>query len=289
MATTVTADAVVDHDWEYRMRRQRVRKRYMHDVLLEYFVVEGHQQAAEAFCKESGCSDIASLGAMEHRVAIRGAIAAGDIADAVRRLNRLDPSILEDIDLKFLVWRQQFVEHVRTGDVDKALALAQGTLLPMTEAKPELLPALERSMALLAFPDPARSPIGDLMSASQRDETARRVNSAVLTAFGHPTESRLPKALKQLVRAQKRLRTQCAFPEMLDIASARIAPERGAGGPSSSGAGVGVGAGAGMFPPDASGASLPPATLAPSLRSLGRGRVHVHTSTRTDATDDLAP
>ena len=42
-------------------------------------------------------------------------------------------------------------------------------------------------MALLAFPKPQRSPLGTLLGANQREETARAVNSAILTAVGHPT------------------------------------------------------------------------------------------------------
>lgn len=212
-----------DVSWGGHLKRQRVPKRYIDEVLMEYFVVEGDKASAEAFSQESGCQASEKVNSMDDRVAIRTAIVSGKVGEAVKLLNRLDPEILgNNAALRFRVRRQQFFEHVRSGDVDSALALAISELQPITAAQPELLPSLEEAMALLAFPNPARSPLGHLVSVTQRAETAREVNSAMLTAIGHPTESRLPVLLKMLIRSQKRLKTMCKFPEIVDLATAEF-------------------------------------------------------------------
>ena len=204
--------------WHSHLKRQRVPKRYMDDLIMEYFVVEGDEACATAFAHEAGFPT--PTDSMEGRVAIRNAILAGRVEEAVTALNRLDEQILaSNAKLRFQVFRQKFLELVRAGDVGAALDVATTALLPLTEENPALLPDLEKAMALLAFPKPQRSPLGSLLGANQREETARAVNSAILTAVGHPTESRMPVLLKMLLRSQKRLRTLCTYPEITNIAT----------------------------------------------------------------------
>jgi glucose-induced degradation protein 8 len=57
-------------------------------------------------------------------------------------------------------------------------------------------------MALLAFEDFQKSPIGELLDYSQRQKTAGELNSAILTSQCQDKDPKLPLLLKMLVWAQ---------------------------------------------------------------------------------------
>lgn len=84
--------------------------RYMDDLIMEYFVVEGDEACATAFAHEAGFPSTllpwlkasprgthaplaAPTDSMEGRVAIRNAILAGRVEEAVTALNRLDEQV----------------------------------------------------------------------------------------------------------------------------------------------------------------------------------------------------
>ena len=54
-------------------------------------LVQGFVEAAETFQQESGTSPGVDLHAITHRMEIRKAVQAGDIEDAVARVNDLNP------------------------------------------------------------------------------------------------------------------------------------------------------------------------------------------------------
>lgn len=57
----------------------------------------------------------------------------------------------------------QLLELVKAGRVEAALGWARAALAEAAAARPAALPELERSLALLAFPDPSNSPFSDLL------------------------------------------------------------------------------------------------------------------------------
>lgn len=86
-----------------------------------------------------------------------------------------------------------------------------------------LLPELERTVALLAFDDPASSPLADLLSQQQRSKTAAMANAAMLEASGSAGAPRLPELVKMLAWAQARLGERgVRFPRMEDPATAAL-------------------------------------------------------------------
>lgn len=92
----------------------------------------------------------------------------------------------------------------------------------------------ERAMALLAFEDPASSPLGELLSPAQRERTAAQLNAAVLSATGQEREARLPGLLRLVLWAQRQLAERAEFPRVVDLATARLSsdpePSAAAGG-----------------------------------------------------------
>ena len=86
-----------------------------------------------------------------------------------------------------------------------------------------LLPELERTVALLAFDDPASSPLADLLSWQQRARVAALANAALLEASGAAGSPRLPELVKMLAWAQAKLGERgVRFPKMQDPATAAL-------------------------------------------------------------------
>lgn len=86
-----------------------------------------------------------------------------------------------------------------------------------------LLPELERTVALLAFDDPAASPLADLLSQAQRNRTAAAANAAMLEASGAKGSPRLPELVKMLAWAQAKLSEKgVRFPRIEDPATSAL-------------------------------------------------------------------
>lgn len=102
------------------------------------------------------------------------------------------------------------IELIRAGLVNEALAFAAEELAPRGEEHPDLLPELERTMALLAFDVPkaaggaAAGPlaapphVAELLSPSQRLKTAGELNAAILASQSQGREPKLPQLIKML-------------------------------------------------------------------------------------------
>ena len=73
--------------------------------------------------------------------------------------------------ISFLLLQQQhLIELIRRGSLEGALDYAQTHLAERGEENSEILPELERTLALLAFENPESSPFADLMHPSQRQK-----------------------------------------------------------------------------------------------------------------------
>ena len=79
-----------------------------------------------------------------------------------------------------------------------------------------MLQELERTLALLAYDDPASSPFSDLLSPAHRQQVAGRLNAAILNAeHAESTQSKMAVSLKMLLWAQDELdRRRVRFPHM---------------------------------------------------------------------------
>lgn len=99
--------------------------------------------------------------------------------------------------------------------MNEALAFAAEELAPRGEEHPDLLPELERTMALLAFDIPkaagvaASGPlaapphVAELLSPSQRLKTAGELNAAILASQSQGREPKLPQLIKMLAYSEE--------------------------------------------------------------------------------------
>ena len=219
-----------EEEWLARLRSTPpIPKATMNRLVMDYLVIEGHKEAAECFRAESGTPAGLDLETISDRRAIRTAIEGGEVAQAIEHADRVSPELLSGSpELCFRVLQQQLIELVRGAKVEEAIGFAQKELAPRAEASGSLLSELQRTMMLIAYEDANACPEADLLSQSQRQRTASRLNAALLAAQAQEKEAALPMMLRRLHWAQDELsqRQRCAFPRIddYDLAQLSVAP-----------------------------------------------------------------
>ena len=68
--------------------------------------------------------------------------------------------------------QQHLIELIRQRNIEAALDYAQTHLAERGEENPDILTELERTLALLAFEEPEKSPFGELLHLSQRQKVS---------------------------------------------------------------------------------------------------------------------
>ncbi|KAJ1617682.1 CTLH/CRA C-terminal to lish motif domain-containing protein [Pavlovales sp. CCMP2436] len=203
--------------WQARLDAVEMDTVLLNRLVLDLLVVNGHKEAAEAFAGEAGLPlDGMEVSALAERTEIRLAVQRGDVQAAVDGVNALDPGVLrENAPLTFRLRNQQLIEIIRTGAVEEALLFAP-QLAPAGLENPAFLADLEKTMALLAFEDPAACPVGGLLETAQRLETASELNRAILAARLQQHEAKLPVVLGLLLWSQEVLAERgVSFPRVL--------------------------------------------------------------------------
>ena len=162
-------------------------------------------------------------------------IQAGNILEAISLVNELHPQLLDnDRYLLFHLQQQHLIELIRQQKVEEALQYAAEHLAERGEEDGGVLQELERTLALLAFEDPASSPFADLLQPSHRQQVghqllkysfkknkipvqvASQLNAAILKAeHAESTQSKLAVSLRMLVWAQEELdKKRVRYPHM---------------------------------------------------------------------------
>lgn len=186
-------------DFERRVDEVKVSKSELNALIMNYFINEGYQAAAQKFAKEANIDPRDDWSSMEERIKIRSDIHAGNIQSAIERINILHPQILDtDPSLHFSLLRLQLIELIRTctsvpnGDITPALEFATTHLAPRAPGNQSFLEDLERTMALLCFPlDGLAPPLAELMNPSLRRSIGERVNEALMEAQGVQKEPKI--------------------------------------------------------------------------------------------------
>ncbi|KAL0578709.1 hypothetical protein V5O48_003265 [Marasmius crinis-equi] len=213
-------------EWDQRLHQVPLTKQDLNRLIMDYLVIEGYKSAAEEFAQEAQLASApgrpleVDFESIESRMNIREALQRGDIEDAIRRVNELNPEILDtNPSLYFHLQQQRVIELIRQGRIAEALQFAQEELAPRGEENPELLTELEKTMALLAFErcDAKPDGIGDLLSAGQRLKTAGEMNGAILESLSQGKEAKLESLLKLMAWGQKMLREEVNLEEVPSV------------------------------------------------------------------------
>ncbi|KAJ3375456.1 hypothetical protein GGF31_004574 [Allomyces arbusculus] len=210
--------------WDTLLDSVNVSMTDLNKLVLNYLVIEGHMDAAQQFCAETGLTPAVDLASIHDRMTIRTAIDNGRVDDAMERLNDLDPEILDtNPQLYFHLQQQRLIETIRAGDIPAALEFAQSELAPRGEENPAFLVDLERTLALLAFDaTDANSPVADLLAPAHRHQVAAETNAAILHAQGQATDPKLPAVLRAMTWAQSKLEERAVFPKVVDVVQAEL-------------------------------------------------------------------
>ncbi|KAH7104286.1 CTLH/CRA C-terminal to lish motif domain-containing protein [Auriculariales sp. MPI-PUGE-AT-0066] len=178
---------------------------------MDYLVIEGYRSAAEEFAREADVpgDQLPDFDGIASRMAVRDAVARGDVQEAIERVNDLNPEILDtNPTLFFHLQQQRLIEYIRAGAIEDALAFAQAELAPRGEENKEFLTELERTMALLAFGGGG----GDLLTQGQRARTANELNAAILNSLSQGPEPRLTGLTRLLAWGELLLAERAEFP-----------------------------------------------------------------------------
>lgn len=165
------------------------------------------------------------LSSLDDRIRIREAIQNGRIQEATDLVNQLHPELLDnDRYLYFHLQQLHLIELIRTGKIEEALQFAQDRLSEAGESDDVILCELERTLALLAFDEPHKSPYSDLLHPTHRQKIASELNAAILKMeHKESTSPRLNNLLKMILWAQDELeKKKVKYPKMTDLGSATI-------------------------------------------------------------------
>ena len=102
------------------------------------------------------------------------------------------------LDVQFDLHCLQFVNLVRAGDMLGAVAFAQANLHPFGFENGPQVEQLEECLALLAYDNPAVSPVGQYLSESFKQQVADALNGALLEAADLPSRAPLERVLQHL-------------------------------------------------------------------------------------------
>lgn len=216
-------------DWKRKMTRHSVTRKTLNRIIMNYFIVNGYKSVAEQFIKDSGVEPAVPLESIQERTDIRKAVLRGDIPTAIEKVNDLNPEILDrDPSLFYLLKQQQLIELIREAEgpsgIGKSLEFARRELAPRAASNSDFLDEMEKVMGLLAFPDPARSAVGHLLSRAQRQRVVKELNDAILTSQCQGKDPQILSLLRRLVFKQRQLAKTAkgSFPVMKDLAMAEL-------------------------------------------------------------------
>ncbi|PFH31038.1 LisH protein [Besnoitia besnoiti] len=214
-------------EWMERMGEVEVYERDLHRLILNFFTVNGFGEAAAEFAEETGLQPDMPLASIARRSQIREAVLEGRMEEAIRLIHLVDPQILAaNPEVNFLLKQQQLLSLIERGDTCAAIDFAQLELAPCVRQHADLLPKLEEAMALLAFSDLKCEEAQRLLGGmDQRQQTARRIDEAILDFFNLEQESALENLAKNALWSQKQVRKRkpLSCPSLVDLATGSMA------------------------------------------------------------------
>lgn len=165
---------------------------------------------------------------MDKRVEVRQLIEEGDILKGQSLINLYYPELLDNHrSLYFKLQQQHLIELIRQQKINDVLSFVHDQL-SVDESRD--LTEMERTLALLAYEHPDKSPYAGLLQTSHRLQLASEINDIILqetTGNVELNKPRLVTLLKLLFWTQSELeRKKIQFPKMTDLVNGTIVEPR---------------------------------------------------------------
>lgn len=219
------------------LNSMQLKRSDMNELIMDYLVHEGFKEAAERFREEAGSHEdriadwitrLESPEMMDRRVEVRHCIEGGDILKGQSLINLYYPEFLDNHrSLYFKLQQQHLIELIRQQKINEVLAYVHDQL-SIDELRD--LTEMERTLALLAYEFPDKSPYSNLLQASHRLQLASEINDMILqetTGSIEPNKPRLVTLLKLLFWTQNELeKKKIQFPKMTDLVNGVIVEPR---------------------------------------------------------------
>lgn len=218
----------------------QLKRSEMNYLVLDYMIHEGFKEAAEKFKEEAGIKldeeknsadsitkhETAQM--MDKRIEIKHFIEEGDVLKAQFLINLHYPEFLDNHKKLYSKLQQQhLIELIRQQKINEVLSYVHDQL-SVEELRD--LSEIERTLALLAYENPDRSPYSDLLQHSHRLQLASEINDQILqetTGNVEPNKPRLVFFPKFVFWTQSELeRKKIQYPKMTDLATGTIVEPR---------------------------------------------------------------
>ncbi|CAL9105215.1 unnamed protein product [Musa textilis] len=220
--------AIMDREWERRLKDVRIREVDVNKLVMNYLVTEGYAETADKFRIESGTEPDVDLATVFERRAVLSAVESCYVKEATEKLNSLDPMILVmNPQIGFRLQHQRMIEMIRAGEMKMALLYGANEIFPGIENNVILFSifsclvclALENYVFLIDFLKEfmRTTVLFPRLGPAQRLKLVSQVNAAILTSQNHEKEPKLPTLLKMLICIQNELDENAAFPLVCDL------------------------------------------------------------------------
>lgn len=175
------------------------------DTLNVFDMANNNSVPPVTLSQENGFIEQDSVYALNQRKTLRQLIRNGQIDAAFAKLQEWYPQIVQDDKSPtcFLLHCQKFIELVRVGELENAIKYGRIELAKFFELE-DYKELVREYVALLAYEEPSKSPIGHLLGESQREVVADAVNAMILSTNPNTKDSlsclhsQLEKLLRQL-------------------------------------------------------------------------------------------
>lgn len=172
----------------------------IHNIVLSYLVHNCYKDTVESFITTTGMKKPTDhIEDMEKRKRVYMLALEGDALKAIELTEQLAPGLLDKSkDLHFDLLTLHFVELVRSRRCTEAVEFAKTNLTPFGDVQ-KCVDKLEDFMALLAYEEPEKSPMFNLLSFEYRQLVAECLNRAILAQANLPSYPAVERLMQQTV------------------------------------------------------------------------------------------
>lgn len=206
--------------WLQAISVKEVTNPHLKEMILNYFISEGYESAAENFAQESGLNlGERNIEIIKTKDRIRSSLQNRDIESVIEKLDKLNPDILKNnVELKLSLELVNYCKLIQNGDYDSALEFMRQNMTGyMQDQKYSKL--IEEHLLLLATKEPSKSPSSDLLSDSRLLDLNTKINKEL----NNRMDAELIVMMKLLKWMEKRLNTKNSkVPKLMNLSKLKF-------------------------------------------------------------------